>query len=376
MRIGITLQSLDLSWGGIGTYTEEIVKYLLRVDPKNEYILIYPGFGAPRKLFGRYRRYRNAKEIETDSSRIPSGWYWDQMIVPKVAKRHGVDVLFNPFLSVPIPGKFKKVMVMHNVEYHTIPKVYDWKMYTRWFLLENIILPAADRVISISEVMTRDFARTVKYPIDHVRTIYHGVSDRFRILNEPEKLREAKEEYCLPDQFIMFVGHLYPQKNFSVLARAFALIAKDIPHDLVIAGRPRWKYQQDLQMIESLGLGHRIHMLHIVPNYDLPALYNQAACLVYPSLYESFGLVQLEAMACGCPVLGANSGAIPEVAGGAALLFEPHNSEELAAGIRGIVSDPELRQGYVEKGLRRAREFTWEKSARETLQLFEEVVRA
>jgi glycosyltransferase involved in cell wall biosynthesis len=184
------------------------------------------------------------------------------------------------------------------------------------------------------------------------------------------------EEYCLPDYFILFVGHLYPQKNFSVLARAFALLAKDIPHHLVIAGRPRWKYQEDLQTIENLGLADRIHLLHIVPNYDLPAIYNQAACLVYPSLYESFGLVQLEAMACGCPVLGANSAAIPEVAGGAALLFDPHNSDELASGIRSIVTDPDLRRDYVEKGLRRAREFTWDKCARETLQLFEEVAAA
>ena len=91
-------------------------------------------------------------------------------------------------------------------------------------------------------------------------------------------------------------------------------------------------------MIANLGLSRPIHLLHIVPNYDLPALYNQAACLVYPSLYESFGLVQLEAMACGCPVLGANSGAIPEIAGGAALLFDPHDPEELALGIRGMVA--------------------------------------
>ena len=374
MRIGITLQSLDPTWGGIGTYTEEIVKSLLRVDRKNEYILMYPGFGASRKLFGRYRRFSNATEIETEFSKFPSGWYWDQVIVPKVARQHGVDVLFNPFLSVPVRGRFKKVMVMHNVEYHTIPKVYDWKMYTRWFLLEKVILPAADRVISISQIMTRDFQRTVKYPIENVRTIYHGVNDRFRILKDVEKLREAKEEYCLPDQFILFVGHLYPQKNFSVLAKAFSRLAKEIPHDLVVAGRPRWKYEQDFQMMKELGILDRIHILHIVPNQDLPAIYNQAACLVYPSLYESFGLVQLEAMASGCPVIGANSGAIPEVTGGAALLFEPHDAEQLAQHIRQVVTDQELRQRYVEKGLLRAREFTWERSANETLQVLEEVV--
>jgi glycosyltransferase involved in cell wall biosynthesis len=374
MRIGVTLQSLDLSWGGIGTYTEQIVKHLLRIDSKNEYILIYPGFGAARKLFGRYRRYPNATEIETEFSRVPSGLYWDQMIVPKVARQHGIDVLFNPFLSVPVAGKFKKVMVMHNVEYHTVPKVYDWKMYTRWFLLEKVILPAADRVISISNVMTRDFARAVKYPTAQVRTIYHGVSDHFQAVDDPEKLREAKEEYCLPDNFILFVGHLYPQKNFSVLARAFALIAKEIPHDLVVAGRPRWKYRQDLEMIDGLGLRNRVHLLHIVPNDDLPALYSQAACLVYPSLYESFGLVQLEAMACGCPVIGANSGAIPEITGGAALLFDPHSPDELSRAILKVTGKPEVRRNLVERGLLRAREFTWEHAARETLAVFRELV--
>jgi glycosyltransferase involved in cell wall biosynthesis len=373
MRIAVTLQSLDVSWGGIGVYTEEIVRHLLRVDQKNEYVLIYPGFGAPRKLFGRYRRYGNAREVETASSRIPSGWYWDQLVVPQVATEHQVDVLFNPFLSVPVRGRFKKVMVMHAVEYHTVPGVYDWKMSARWFLLEKVLLPAADRVISLSQLMTRDVERIVRYPPDKVRTIYHGVSERFRVLNDGERLREAKEEYCLPDRFILFVGHLYPQKNFSVLARAFARIAKEIPHDLVVAGRPRWKYQDDLQLIERLGLSRRLHLLHMVPHHDLPALYNQAACLVYPSLYESFGLVQLEAMACGCPVLGANSGAIPEIADDAAVLFDPHNPEELADALRAILRDPDLRRQYVEKGLRRARAFTWEQSARQTLQVFEEL---
>src|SRR6185295_18194537 len=98
MRIGITLQSLDPTWGGIGIYTEEIVKALLRFDTQNEYVLMYPGFGAPRKLFGRYRRYKNALEIETEHSRFPSGWYWDQAVVPGVAKRYGVDAI----QSVPV----------------------------------------------------------------------------------------------------------------------------------------------------------------------------------------------------------------------------------------------------------------------------------
>jgi glycosyltransferase involved in cell wall biosynthesis len=235
MRIGLTLQSRDPTWGGIGIYTDEIVKHLLKIDRKNEYVLLYPGFGAARKLLGRYqRKYRNVVEIETDFSRIPSGFYWDQMIIPRMITRYGIDVIFNPFLSVPIRGRCKKVMIMHNVEYHTVPKVYDWKLYGRWFFLEKMLLPRADRLISISDAMTQDISRYVSYPIERVRTIYHGVGERFRMIRDETKLNEIKAEYLLPENFILIVGHLYPRKNFANLVLALQILANDIPHDLVL----------------------------------------------------------------------------------------------------------------------------------------------
>ncbi len=373
MRVAITLQSLDQTWGGIGIYTEEIVKHLLKVDRENQYVLIYPGFGAARKFRGRYRRHKNAVEIETEFSRIPSGAYWDHVIVPKVARQYGIDVLFNPFLSVPVPGRFKKVMIMHNVEHHIVPDVYDFKRYLRWFLREHVVLPAADRVISISNVMTEDFRRVIKYPIEQVRTIYHGVSEKFTVITDPARLEAAREEYELPEHFILFVGLLYPQKNFATLVRAFHRIRAQIPHKLVVVGRPRWKYESDLDLIRELGVSDRVDFLHFVPNDDLPLVYNLADCFVYPSLYESFGLAQLEAMACGCPVIGARSGAIPEVSGGAALLFDPHSPQELGEAILRITGDSTLREDLVRKGLARAKEFTWERCARQTLEVLAEV---
>jgi glycosyltransferase involved in cell wall biosynthesis len=366
---------MDQTWGGIGIYTEEIVRHLLKIDAKNDYVLIYPGFGAARKLYGRHsRKHKNATEVETQFSRIPSRLFWDQIIVPKVARKYGIDVLFNPFLSVSIAGRFKKVMIMHAVEYHTVPKVYDWKLYARWFLLENVIMPAADRVISISKTMTEDLRRIGNYPVQNIRTIYHGVSAKFRVITNRAVLDAAREEYLLPDHFLLFVGHLYPQKNFSNLAKAFHLISDRIPHDLVVVGRPRWKYQDDLRLIDDLGLCDRLHFLHWVSNDDLPAIYNLAAGFVYPSLYEAFGLVQLEAMACGCPVVAARAGAIPEVSGGAAMLFDPLNPEEMADAILKTVTKTDVRKCMIEKGLRRAKEFSWDRCAAETLQVLEEVV--
>jgi glycosyltransferase involved in cell wall biosynthesis len=142
---------------------------------------------------------------------------------------------------------------------------------------------------------------------------------------------------------------------------------------LIVAGRPRYKASEDLALIDELRLRDRVEFLHYVPNDDLPAIYNLADCFVYPSLYESFGLAQLEAMACGCPVIGARAGAIPEVSGDAAFLFDPHSPEDLANAIAAVTGDAEVRQTFVSRGLARARQFTWERTAEQTLGVLKEV---
>jgi glycosyltransferase involved in cell wall biosynthesis len=304
---------------------------------------------------------------------MPLETYWDQVVVPRVAKRYGVDVVFNPHLTVPIRGRFGKVMVLHNVEYHTVPNVYTWRMYSWWYMLEKVILPAADRVISLSQAMTDDFHKYIKYPITQVRTIYHGVNEKFKVETDCNRLARARQQYQLPERFILFVGCLYPQKNFATLARAFALLKDRIPHRLIVAGQPRYKFEGELKLLPELGIEDRVDFLSFVPNNDLPMIYNLADCFVYPSFYESFGLAQLEAMACGCPVIGANAAAIPEVTGGAALLFDPHSPEELSEAILKVTGSPDVRRELVQRGLARAREFTWERTARLTLEVFREL---
>lgn len=397
MRIGILLQSFDETMGGIGVYTQEIVRSLLKIDSTNEYILIYPGFGTARISRGQFHRYKNALEIETELSPIPfkTHWvqivergprmlrktrallpietFWDQVVVPRVAKQYGVDVLFNPHLTVPIRGRFGKVTVLHNVEYHTVPNVYNWRMYSWWYLLEKFILPEADRIISLSNAMTADVRKYVNYPVSQVRTIYHGVSDKFRVETDCNRLARARSRYHLPDRFILFVGRLYPQKNFATLARAFAIVKDQIPHKLIVAGQPRFKFEGELNLLRELGVVDRVDFLRYVPNDDLPLIYNLADCFVYPSLYESFGLAQLEAMGCGCPVIGADAGAIPEVTGGAAILFDPQCPRALSRAILKVTCEPEVRRDLVERGLARAREFTWERTARETLAVIKEL---
>jgi glycosyltransferase involved in cell wall biosynthesis len=398
MRIGIQLQSWDETSGGIGVYTQEIVRALLRLDSSNEYVLIYPEFGAARTRVGQFQSQKNVVEVQADISRLPIRsyydqlalraprlldtiriltpveTYWDQVVVPRIAERYGVDVLFNPQLTIPIRGRFGRVTVMHAVEYHTVPNVYTLRMYAWWFLLEKFILPAADRLISLSNTMTEAVRKHVRYPISQVRTIYHGVGDKFRVVRHEDQLRCVRSKYDLPERFILFVGRLYPEKNFGVLARAFAGIKQDIPHRLVVAGQPRYKFRKDINVLQQLDIEDRVDFLDYVPNDELPTVYNLADCFVNPSLYEAFGLAQLEAMACGCPVVAANTGANPEITAGAALLFDPQSPLELSQALLRVTCEPDIHRQLVDRGLIRAREFTWDRAARATLDVFRELV--
>jgi glycosyltransferase involved in cell wall biosynthesis len=150
-------------------------------------------------------------------------------------------------------------------------------------------------------------------------------------------------------------------------------MAGDIPHQLIVAGKTRWKYKQDLDLVAKRGLQDRVQFLGWVNPDELPALYSLADCFVYPSLYEGFGLCLVEAMACGCPVVASTTGALPEIAQGAALLVDPHDDVGLKEALLRLISEPDQRQVCIQRGLLRAKDFTWEKCAEETLKLFHEV---
>jgi glycosyltransferase involved in cell wall biosynthesis len=247
-------------------------------------------------------------------------------------------------------------------------------MYSWWFLLEQFILPSADRLISLSNTMTEAVRQHVRYPIGRVRTIHHGVSEKFHIETDTARLEAARAKYRVPERFILFVGRLYPEKNFAALARAFNGVKHDIPHQVVVVGQPRYKYKKDLELLRELGIENRVQFLDYVPNDELPLIYNLADFFVNPSLFEAFGLAQIEAMACGCPVIAANTGAIPEITGDAALLFDPHDWEELSRAILSVACDGAVRRDLAERGLRRAQMFNWDRAAQATLNVFKELV--
>ena len=365
MRIGITLKSYDPAWGGPGTYTEKIVNHLLAIDRDNEYVLVVPRRTSTAELPRFAEAYPNVHEVRTA---LRAGLLWDQVVVPNIAKQWRFDILFSPFQSLPALGDFRKVMTIHGAERYAVPWIMDWKARTKWWIIEKFVMKSADALISVSKTMTRDFCKATNYPADRIYTIHLGVDDNFSPIEDATLLEQARRRYALPESFILFVGHLFPNKNFGNLLRAFQMIRMKIPHRLVVVGGRRWKYRDDLTLIESLGLAERVQILGFVPRPDLVLLYNLAACFVFPSWYESFGLAQLEAMACGCPVIASDTGALPEVAGDAAMFCHPDDPKSIGEAILKMLGCERLRQAYVEKGLARAKAFTWKHCAEETLE--------
>ncbi len=184
---------------------------------------------------------------------------------------------------------------------------------------------------------------------------------------------KTKKQYKLPGDFLLFVGSLEPRKNIDVLVEALLQLPADIP--LVLTGWNGWGEKQWHDKIATTRLKNRVYVLGHVPDHDLSALYSGAAALVYPSLYEGFGLPIVEAMACGCPVICSNAASMPEVAGDAAMLIDPARADDLAGAITTVLEDDQIRQTLIRKGLARAASFSWAETARQTMTVFERVAR-
>ncbi len=364
MRIGILLRGKAVG-GGIGTYTHELVRELLALDRSNEYVAIYPrdDEDVARTLEG----FEHVRHLPT---RIGPGYVWDHVVVPQLAERAGIDLLFSPFHALPYRGSFRKVLTIHGVEYHIVPEVLDLHNKLKWIVLEKFGLPRADRILCVSETLKDDLCRTVGIPPEKVSVTYLGVKEIFRPIEDGARLEACRREHGLDRPFLLFVGHLFPNKNMENLLRALALLRDRIPHELLIVGGRRWKHAHIDRLIEELALRDRVRFIGPLPQDELVALYNLASCFTFPSFYETFGLAMVEAMACGCPVVASTTGALREIAGDAAVYADPHDPQAIARAIEGLIGDDARRREYGRRARARSMRYRWRHTALETLRAF------
>lgn len=365
MKIGVMLRNVG-ERGGIWVYTVNLLTELIRIDKKNEYFFLY----RSKDQKGQFPPSGNVQERVLPA---PNKLWWDQISVPRLAKREGLDLIFNPKLTVPLVTRCKTIQVMHGAEQFAVPEVFKLSDRIYFTIANRLYCKKASAVITMTHMGASDIVQYMGADPDKVFAISESYNERCHQADEASK-RLVKQKYNLPDRFILFVGGISPLKNFGNLLRAFHSLSKtDSPHKLVVVGFKRWRYSDDLRLVEQLGLRDLVVFTDFIADEDIPGIYSLAELFVFPSLYEGFGMPVLEAMACGCPVITTKTGCSPEVAGGAAVLVDPYDPEEIYKAIEEVLGSSELRRELVEKGLQRSRDFSWKKCAAETLGLFESV---
>ncbi len=377
MRIGIDARSTQVvkeKYRGIGRYTINLINALARIDESNQYHLYINGL------------WPCGVRVPADNFCLDSGMAWSlfsrsrflewQVRAPADLRARRFDVFHFTFSqNVPLLKSGPIVVTVHDLisiifrehyRHNKLRPLFDW-MWTK-------ATKKADRIIAVSESTKRDIIEYLDVSEDKIKVVYEAADPIYRPVTEDEA-ESVKRRFKTNGSYIMYVGGMDPRKNLEGLLDAYRRLPTDLSreHKLVVVGRLDQWYPEIEKLISEFGLRERVVFTGFVPDEMLVALYNGASVFVLPSLYEGFGLPLLEAMSCRTPVVCSNAASIPEVIGDAALMVDPHDVDGLAAAIERALTDSELREGLREKGFKRAKSFSWEKTARETLAVYEEI---
>ena len=273
------------------------------------------------------------------------------------------------------PAKFSRTPTVYSVYDLSLRRYRETHPRERVWLFEYFIrtrLRYASHILTISEFIRREIIDEFNVPPSMVTAVPLAPDPLFSIC-PADDVKTVRSKYNLPASYLLFVSSLEPRKNIDLLIEALEKADTDIP--LVLVGWQAWGEKRWLEKIKQIDMKNRVYLIGHVPDDDLRMIYNGAQALVYPSLYEGFGLPIVEAMACGCPVICSDTASMPEVAGKAAVLIDPADSDDLARAIETLVYDSEFRARLIQEGFTRAAGFTWEQTARQTLDLFKSVAK-
>lgn len=324
--------------------------------------------GSQLRGWGRYtlelvralRRRTDLELLELDEGTRGPELLWEQLVLPRLLAREGAALVHAPNCFLPLRRPCPGVVTVHDLAFEDHPE--DFARLTGWKYrtLTPRAVRSAERVICVSEHTRRDVCERYGVEPERTRTIHSAPS------------LPIGDEEPPPGPYLLAVGDLRRKKNLVRLAEAFARLHREegFPHRLVLAGLD----SGEGAAIEAVAAGAPVQITGYVDDRRLDALMRGAALLVYPSLYEGFGLAVVEAMARGCPVAVADATALPEAAAGAAALFDPLDVEEMASAIRRVLTDAELRANMVERGRARAAELSWERTAELTAAVYRELL--
>jgi len=374
VRIAVDATSaVDQRKTGIGWYTRHLIRWLPEVDPEGTYLAWYLHF---RGLVNK-RRYFDDQDTPNLVERgvaFPGRLYSrlnNRLQIPKVEWFTKFDVLFAPNYLPPATNSKGLVITVHDLAFKILPETAP-HVNKYWLAYFDRALKNSAEIVTVSEATRRDLIEIYDVAPEKVTAVLSGVDMDVIKPAAPEDIEAARATYGIDGPYFLFIGGLEPRKNLRMMLRAFGRMPDDVRPNLVLAGSPVPWVPGGKDMVESAvralppSARDQVILTGYVSETDKLALLTGAEALVYPSVYEGFGLPVLEAMACGTPVLTSDLSSLPEVVGGDAVLVDPYESGSIADGMERLMRDDALRARLHEAGPRRARMFSWEETARQT----------
>jgi glycosyltransferase involved in cell wall biosynthesis len=385
MRIGIDARTiLNPERGeaiGAGHYAYQLIRHLLEIDKENEYVLFFD-FRVREKDVAKFSRDNVKIKFYpfSDYKKYLPGAYSEILGTATLAKEK-LDVLHttSPLSRIPNTYRGKTVVTIYDLAVVKVPDVFPVLARTKTRAMLGMAISRADKLIAVSASTKKDISEIFKCKEDKVQVIYSGFDKRLSEKSATPRA-EVLKRYGLSenDKYMLFLGTIEPLKNITRLLEAFAdfkkrfgTIEKEFNYKLVMAGKRGWLAAEYKRLAKDLGIEKEVIFTGYVVGDDLSPLFSGADFFVMPSLYEGFGTTVLEAFATGVPAILSNVSSIPEIAGDAAKLVNPLDTKEIADAMFQFSQSEELKNSYREKGKKQVEKFNWEKTARETLELYE-----
>jgi len=362
-RIGISF--INSVQGGPRIVTINHLKLIPVLSPECDFIV----FTDTCTELGFLDKFHNVKIVIIPLISKYALLFWEQILLPFYLKRERIDLVHGTKNSVPLFGGLKKICTIHDLAYYILPETFTLPQRIHLKISAIIASFSADKIVSVSNNTKKDIQNILKINENRIVSIYNGVDKHFFLNPSETILMLCKEKFSLPEKYILHVGTIQPRKNIDKLIDAFILFKREWKnkYHLVLAGRKGWMHNEIIKKICASGMEKFIHFTGVVSDQELKALYRLSYIFIYPSNYDGFGLVPLEAMASGTPVICSKISSLPEVVGNAALLINQKNEKEIKDALIKLVYDEELYEKIKIRGIKRAYEFTWEKSAKQIL---------
>lgn len=383
MNIGFDAKRAYNNGTGLGHYSRTLISSLANGFPDNDYFLFTP------KITGRFNAnaFENVYAVTPaifPSTLIKSAWRSKWMVKDLV--KHNINLYHG--LSHEIPAgiastKIKTVVTMHDLIFERYPKQYnpiDIFTYRRKF---KYACKHADKIIAISHQTKNDLIEFCKANADKIEVCYQSCNSSFYKKNTDEELSAVRKRYNLPKDYYLYVGSVIERKNLLNLVKAIHLIKDKITIPLMVIGGGTTYKKKVIDYVAQNGLNKHViflsdsheakSSLQFQSAQDFPAIYNMAKCMVYPSIFEGFGIPVLEALAAGTPVITSNVSCLPEAGGDAAYYIDPFNIESVAAGLLKVLNDNELQKSMIIKGFSHAANFTNEVCARKVMEVYNSI---